>query len=275
MGQRAVKGLSDLGGEVGRGMVGGAMVLAVGRRKLGLEKQAVARDPVLRECLQGVTHQGFLVMDQLIGRVDGPEACRHGGLHQSRRGFFFPGRAVHERRNRNVVVGGHGHDVAIIYLTDGFYVNESGGRASGQLPVCEGAPLGGAGNDRISVSLFHGETGISRATAFCRIRIRHARVGVRDSPQHEGSRSLEATASGYSPLPLQTNRNGSAGATALCHRLPRDRVPSSPRTLRKSSPTLITPTWRRGTPSNNRLPAFPKTVNLLVRPHFKCDGGIM
>src|SRR2546422_9030850 len=72
--------------------------------------------------------------------------------------------------------------------------------------------------------LFHGETGISRATAFCRIRIRHARVGVRDSPQHEGSRSLEATASGYSPLPLQTNRNGSAGATALCHRLPRDRV---------------------------------------------------
>ena len=54
------------------------MVLAVGRRKLGLEKQAVARDAVLREGLQGVTHQGFLVMDQLIGRVDGREACRHG-----------------------------------------------------------------------------------------------------------------------------------------------------------------------------------------------------
>src|SRR2546427_1269705 len=72
---------------------------------------------------------------------------------------------------------------------------------------------------------FMKKPGISRATAFCRIRIRHARLGVRDSPQHEGPRSLEATASGYSTLSLHTNRNESAGATALCHRLPRDRAP--------------------------------------------------
>src|SRR5207244_11522555 len=101
----------------------------------------------------------------------------------------------------------------------------SGGGASGQLPVCEGAPLGGAVPDRISFGVLHGKTLISCATAFCRIRIRHARVGVRHSPQHEGARALEATASGYSSLPLHTNRNGPVGATAICHRLPRDRVP--------------------------------------------------
>jgi hypothetical protein len=50
------------------------MVLAVHRSKLGLEKQSVSLDSLLLECLQSFTHQGFLIMDQLIGRVDGPEA---------------------------------------------------------------------------------------------------------------------------------------------------------------------------------------------------------
>jgi hypothetical protein len=72
--QGAVKGLSDLGGEISRGIVRGSMVLAVRRSKFGLEKQFVSLDPFLLEYLQGFTHQGFLVMDQLIGRVDGPEA---------------------------------------------------------------------------------------------------------------------------------------------------------------------------------------------------------
>ena len=50
------------------------MVLAIDRSKLGLEKQGAPLDPLLLEGLQGFTHQGFLVMDQLIGRVDGREA---------------------------------------------------------------------------------------------------------------------------------------------------------------------------------------------------------
>ena len=50
------------------------MVLAPDRSKLGLEKQFVARDPFLLDGLQGFTHQSFIVMDQLIGRVNGPEA---------------------------------------------------------------------------------------------------------------------------------------------------------------------------------------------------------
>src|SRR2546425_4501265 len=48
---------SDLGGEIGRGVVGGSMVLAIGWRKLGLEKQCVSRDPFLLDCLQGFTHR--------------------------------------------------------------------------------------------------------------------------------------------------------------------------------------------------------------------------
>ena len=48
-------------------------------------------------------------MDQLIGRVDSGEARRHGSFYQLGSGVFFPGRAIHERRNGNVVIGGQGH----------------------------------------------------------------------------------------------------------------------------------------------------------------------
>ena len=63
-----------MGGEIGRGIVRGSTALATDRSKLGLEKQSVSLDPFLRYRLQRFTHQGFLVMDQLVGRVDGPEA---------------------------------------------------------------------------------------------------------------------------------------------------------------------------------------------------------
>ena len=53
------------------------MVLAIRRSKLGLEKEAVTTNPLLREGQQGLPHQGLLVMNQLVGRVDGREACRH------------------------------------------------------------------------------------------------------------------------------------------------------------------------------------------------------
>ena len=87
------------------------MVLAIRRRKLGLKKEALARDPLLRKGQQGFSHQSFLVMDQLVGRVDRCEASRHGLLHQLHRGLFFPRRAIHERRNRHMIVGSQRHDV--------------------------------------------------------------------------------------------------------------------------------------------------------------------
>ena len=52
-------------------------------------------------------------MDQLIGRVDGREARRYGEFHKLSGGFFFPSRAVHERGNVNVVIGGQGHDACL------------------------------------------------------------------------------------------------------------------------------------------------------------------
>ena len=87
------------------------MVLAIRRCKLGLQKEAVPCDALLREEQQGLTHQSFLVMDQLVSRIDGCEACRHGLLHQLRRGLFFPRRTIHERRNRHIIVGDQGHAV--------------------------------------------------------------------------------------------------------------------------------------------------------------------
>ena len=77
MSQRAVEGLRHLGGESGRGIVRGSMVLAIRRRKLGLKKETVSRDPLLGKGQQGLAHQGFLVMDLLVGRIDGCEARRH------------------------------------------------------------------------------------------------------------------------------------------------------------------------------------------------------
>ena len=51
MGQRAVEGLSYLGGEIGRGIVGGSTALAPDRGKLGLEKQGASFDAFLFERL--------------------------------------------------------------------------------------------------------------------------------------------------------------------------------------------------------------------------------
>ncbi len=51
--QRAVEGLSNLGGEIGRGIVGGSTALAPGRSELGLEKQGLSLDAFLFERLQG------------------------------------------------------------------------------------------------------------------------------------------------------------------------------------------------------------------------------
>ena len=53
------------------------MVLAIRRRKLGLKKEAVSSKPLLRKGQQGLPHQSFLVMDQLVGRIDGCEARHH------------------------------------------------------------------------------------------------------------------------------------------------------------------------------------------------------
>src|SRR5262245_16395245 len=87
------------------------MVLAIRRRKFGLKKEATARDPLLREGQQSLPHQGFLVMDQLVGRIDGCEARRHSLLYQLRRRLFFPRRAIHEERNQHIVIGSQGHAV--------------------------------------------------------------------------------------------------------------------------------------------------------------------
>ena len=57
-------------------------------------------------------------MDQLIGRVDSGEARRHGSFYQLGSGVFFPGRAIHERRKRDVVIGGQGHVASS--TSDGF-----------------------------------------------------------------------------------------------------------------------------------------------------------
>ena len=65
------------------------MVLAVGRSKLGLQKQRLPLDAFLREGLQRSADQRFLVMNQLIGRIDGGKTGLHRQLDQRAVASFF------------------------------------------------------------------------------------------------------------------------------------------------------------------------------------------
>ncbi len=118
MGEGTVEGLFHLGGEIGLGIVGPAMVLAVERRELGLHEQPLTRRALLRQIQQRLPDQRFLIVDQLIGRIDRREPGGHGLQYQLSRGLFFPSGSVHERGNRHLIVGSQ-HDVksSTPYLT--------------------------------------------------------------------------------------------------------------------------------------------------------------
>ena len=60
--QRTRKGLSDLSGNIGRGLVGSPMVLSSDRSKFGLQKQRFPLDPFVVESQQGLTNEGLIVM---------------------------------------------------------------------------------------------------------------------------------------------------------------------------------------------------------------------
>lgn len=65
------------------------MVLAVDRRELGLHEQPFTRHALLRQRQQRLADQRFLIMDQLIGRIDCREPGGHGLQHQLSGGLFF------------------------------------------------------------------------------------------------------------------------------------------------------------------------------------------
>src|SRR5262245_7180022 len=97
--ERAGERLAHLSGEISVGIVGRAIVLAVRRGELSLEKKLVARDAFPRQRLQRRTDASLVVVNQLVGRIDGAKAIFDRQLDQARRRLLFPGSAVHEFGN--------------------------------------------------------------------------------------------------------------------------------------------------------------------------------
>jgi hypothetical protein len=79
--------------------------LAADGRELRLEEELVAGDALLREGQQRFADEGFVVMDQLVGGVDGREARPDGQLDEPGGRVLLPRGAVQERREVNLIVG--------------------------------------------------------------------------------------------------------------------------------------------------------------------------
>ena len=95
--ERAGERLRDLRGEIGRGIVGQAVVLAVPVGELGLQEEVAARDHA--RAIGGgepLTDAGLEVVPALVGGVDAAEARPERQLGQRRGAVFLPGGAVEE-----------------------------------------------------------------------------------------------------------------------------------------------------------------------------------
>lgn len=106
--ERAFKRLRDLFRYGSHGVIGRSVVLPRDRRKLGLQEQLIPRDPLFRQGKQGLSDQGFVVVDDLVCGIDGAKAGLDGRLHVPAGVRLFPRRAVHEGRDGNAVVCGDG-----------------------------------------------------------------------------------------------------------------------------------------------------------------------
>ena len=80
------------------------MVLASGGCELGLEEKGFPFDSLAAQIEQGVSHAGLIVVDDLVGGVDGGKAAGDRQLDQTGRLLLLPGGAVHELRHGNAVV---------------------------------------------------------------------------------------------------------------------------------------------------------------------------
>ena len=103
--ERTPEGLSHLGGDVRGRIVGGAMVLAYGGCELGLQEEGFPLDSLAAQIQQGVAHPGLVVVDDLVGGVDGGKAALDRQLDQAGRLLLLPGGPVHELGHGNAVVG--------------------------------------------------------------------------------------------------------------------------------------------------------------------------
>ncbi len=80
---------------------------------------------MLAQLKQRLPDPCFIVMDELIRRIDSREARFHRLQHQLGCGFFFPRCAVHEGGNRDVIIGRQWHFEGLLDLLP-YMVHASG-----------------------------------------------------------------------------------------------------------------------------------------------------
>jgi hypothetical protein len=80
------------------------MILPIDWREFGLEKEPVSRMAALRQAQQGLAHTCLVVMDELVGGIDGRKAGGDGFNDELGRRLLLPGRSIHKGRQCHAIV---------------------------------------------------------------------------------------------------------------------------------------------------------------------------